>query len=168
MRTIDQVFSQKPQSTLYHYTGIGSLMGIVDSKVLWGSHIYYLNDAAEIVFASRLLRELVNERFLSATSDKKDFLRQFYSWLESFTSTPYHLFIFSLTEEGNLLSQWRSYTPHGKGVRLRVFPSVTYKSSSRAKSKNCQVPISAGRSASINVRFAQQNANIIFPGERFH
>lgn len=118
MRTIDQVFSQKPQSTLYHYTGIGSLMGIVDSKVLWGSHIYYLNDAAEIVFASRLLRELVNERLSSATSDKKDFLRQFYSWLESFTSTPYHLFIFSLTEEGNLLSQWRSYTPHGKGVSI--------------------------------------------------
>jgi len=26
--------------------------------------------------------------------------------------------IFSLTEEGNLLSQWRSYTPHGKGISI--------------------------------------------------
>lgn len=118
MRTIEQVFSQKPQSTLYHYTGIGSLMSIVDSKVLWGSHIYYLNDAAEIVFACRLLRGLVKRRLTNAAQDEKDFLSEFYSWLEGFTNTAYHLFVFSLTEEGNLLSQWRSYTPHGKGVSI--------------------------------------------------
>lgn len=115
MRAIDQVFSQNPQTTLYHYTGIGSLMGIVESKVLWGSHIYYLNDAAEIVFACRILRQLVNDRSSSASNDERDFLTQFHSWLESFTTTAYHLFIFSITEEQNLLSQWRSYTPHGKG-----------------------------------------------------
>lgn len=127
MRTIDQVFSQKPQSTLYHYTGIGSLIGIVDSKVLWGSHIYYLNDAAEIVFACCFLRELVKEKLSSAAQDEKDFLSEFYSWLESFTTTAYHLFIFSLTEEGNLLSQWRSYTPHGKGVSIGFSPLLLAK-----------------------------------------
>jgi len=118
MRTIDEVFSQTPQSTLYHYTGIGSLTGIVDSGVLWASHIYYLNDSAEIVFACQLLQDLVKERIPGAPQQEADFLREFHSWLGTFINTAYHLFIFSLTEEGNLLSQWRSYTPHGKGVAI--------------------------------------------------
>jgi len=118
MRTIDEVFSQTPKSTLYHYTGIGSLLGIVDSGVLWASHIYYLNDSAEILFACQLLRDLVKERTPGAPRDQADFLGEFHSWLETFTNTAYHLFVFSLTEEGNLLSQWRSYTPHGKGIAI--------------------------------------------------
>lgn len=118
MKTIDEVFSQTPQSTLYHYTGIGSLLGIVDSGVLWASHIYYLNDSAEIVFACRLLQDLVKERTIGASQQEADFLDEFLSWLGTFTNTAYHLFVFSLTEEGNLLSQWRSYTPHGKGIAI--------------------------------------------------
>jgi hypothetical protein len=93
-------------------------MGIVDSKVLWASHIYYLNDSAEIIFACHLLQDLVKERLSGASQGEADFLDEFHSWLGSFTNTAYHLFIFSLTEEGNLLSQWRSYTPHGKGVSI--------------------------------------------------
>ena len=103
---------------MYHYTGIGSLLGIVDSGVLWASHIYYLNDSAEIIFACQLLRDLVKEQTPAAPQQDADFLGEFHSWLESFTNTAYHLFVFSLTEEGNLLSQWRSYTPHGKGIAI--------------------------------------------------
>ena len=124
MRTIDEVFSQKPQSTLYHYTGIGSLMGIIDSKVLWASHIYYLNDAAEIVFACRLLQDIVKKRASNGLpAEEKDFLDQFHSWLDNFITTAYHIFVFSLSEEGNLLSQWRSYSPHGKGVSIGFSPA---------------------------------------------
>jgi hypothetical protein len=94
MRTIDEVFSQTPESTLYHYTGIGSLLGIVDSGVLWASHIYYLNDSAEIIFACQLLRDLVKERTPGASQQDAEFLGEFHSWLESFTNTAYHLFVF--------------------------------------------------------------------------
>ena len=31
---------------------------------------------------------------------------------------PHYLFVFSLSEEGNLLSQWRGYTPLGAGVSI--------------------------------------------------
>lgn len=124
MRTIEEVFSEKPQSTLYHYTSIGSLMDIVESKVLWASHIYYLNDSAEIVFASRLLKNLVDKRISKALlREEKEFLEQFHSWLETFITTPYHIFVFSLSEKGNLLSQWRSYTPHEKGVSIAFTPN---------------------------------------------
>ena len=118
MNTIDEIFSQTPHSTLYHYTGIGSLLGMVDSGVLWASHIYYLNDSAEIVFACRLLQNIVKERISNSSHQESEFLGQLHSWLITFTKTAYHLFVFSLTEEGNLLSQWRSYTPHGKGIAI--------------------------------------------------
>ncbi|UGQ47207.1 DUF2971 domain-containing protein [Massilia endophytica] len=36
----------------------------------------------------------------------------------------FNIFVFSLSEEDNLLSQWRSYTPHGKGVSIEIAPHV--------------------------------------------
>jgi len=118
MNTIDEILSQSPHSTLYHSTGIGSLLGMVDSGVLWVSHIYYLNDSAEIVFTCRLLQNIVKERISHSSHQESEFLGQLHSWLITFTKTDYHLFVFSLTEEGNLLTtQLRS-----EGVLFRVYP----------------------------------------------
>ena len=122
MRTIEDLFSEVPKVTLYHYTGIGGLLGIVESRTLWASHIYYLNDAAEIVYARDVLKELVGKRINTAPEEEHEFLAQFNHWLNTFSQNAFHLFIFSLTEEPNLLSQWRSYTPHGKGVSIGFSP----------------------------------------------
>lgn len=122
MRTIEDLFSEPPVTTLYHYTGIGGLMGIVESRSLWASHIYYLNDAAEIIHARDVLRGLVRKQKDMTSGDESEFLGQFHDWLDTFSQNAYHLFVFSLTEEPNLLSQWRSYTPHGKGVSIGFSP----------------------------------------------
>jgi hypothetical protein len=120
MRTIDEIFSKEPQIILYHYTGINGLIGIAESKKIWATNIYYLNDAAEITHASDILIKEISKRKESSMSEEKDFLEQFLEWLKSFRNIPYHL----LTEEGNLLSQWRSYTPHGKGVSIGFEPNA--------------------------------------------
>jgi hypothetical protein len=52
------------------------------------------------------------------TSEGAESLKAFPVWLETFRGTSYHVFVFSLSEEPSLLSQWRSYTSHGKGVSL--------------------------------------------------
>jgi hypothetical protein len=116
MRTVEDLFKEAPDKTLYHYTGIGALLGIVENRKLWASHIYYLNDAAEIVHARDVLVKLIEKEKTSTT--EKDFLDLFQEWLKTFSKNAYHLFVFSLSEEPNLLSQWRSYTPHGKGVSI--------------------------------------------------
>lgn len=122
MRTIDEVFSIEPQTILYHYTGISGLTGITESKTIWASHIYYLNDASEITYARDIIKKEVNKRLARANGEEKTFLIQFSEWLNCFSETPHHLFIASLSEEKNLLSQWRSYTPHGKGVSIGFEP----------------------------------------------
>ncbi len=47
MRQVESFFSPTASETLYHYTGIGGLMGIVESPflVIRASHVYYLNDS---------------------------------------------------------------------------------------------------------------------------
>jgi len=118
MRELDDFFASSVGRTLYHYTGIGSLLGIVEHKRVWASHAYYLNDSREILHACDVLRSLVLKRKEQRSDVDHEFLDQLHAWLKSFETNAYHVYIFSLSEEPSLLSQWRSYTPHGKGVSL--------------------------------------------------
>jgi hypothetical protein len=60
--------------------------------------------------------------------DKNDpeyiFLDQFQTWVNDCKHTTFNIFVFSLSEEPSLLSQWRSYTPHGKGVSIGFSPKA--------------------------------------------
>ncbi len=67
------------------------------------------------------LRTLANEFLVRLDRLDHQFVRQRTLWLDSFND-PDCLFISSLSEEQNLLSQWRSYTKHGKGVGLAFNP----------------------------------------------
>lgn len=124
MRQVDSFFSPTADRTLYHYTGIGGLLGIVDSRAVWASHIYYLNDSKEILHACEVLGRLLSKNENVGDTAEREFTKQFREWLESFRRDAFHIFVFSLSEERSLLSQWRSYTPHGKGVSLGFPPTV--------------------------------------------
>lgn len=128
MRTIDDFFNEKVTMPLYHYTGISSLMGIAESKKIWASNAYYLNDGEEIIYAHRILQKVINERIEKESDERvNNFLSQFIEWLKPFSSAGFNIFIFSLSQEMNSLSQWRSYTPHGKGINLGFSPEIIEK-----------------------------------------
>jgi DUF2971 family protein len=124
VRQIDSFFSPTADRTLYHYTGVRGLLGIVDSRTVWASHIYYLNDSKEVLHACDVLGGLLAERRRMRDDSEREFTKQFLEWLDSFRRDAFHIFVFSLSEEPSLLSQWRSYTPHGKGVSLGFPPKV--------------------------------------------
>lgn len=117
MKAIDEYFSGCP-GTLYHYTGVGSLLKIVESKKLFASHAYYLNDAEEITHAASVLGQALVDYQDCGDLEEKQLLGQFDNWLKTVRQQSYGIFVFSLSEHMSLLSQWRSYTPHGKGVSL--------------------------------------------------
>ena len=56
MRQLDDFFSSRVDRTLYHYTGIGALLGLVETESIWASHAYYLNDSREILHACDVLK----------------------------------------------------------------------------------------------------------------
>jgi hypothetical protein len=113
----EKLFSDIPKGRLYHYTTLTGLLGIVDSKALWASDIRYMNDSAELKHAADLIKLEVRER-MTKRQGNPDFLNQFVDWVSYRITNGNMLFASSFRSHGNLLSQWRGYSTHGKGVSL--------------------------------------------------
>ncbi|HEX8048962.1 DUF2971 domain-containing protein [Rhizobium sp.] len=96
---------------LYHYTSLSGLLGILSSKVLWATDIGFLNDREEFKHAIKLVIGLLEQRLTNATDIDRE-------PLEALRATLYEEMVFpgyiiSFTENGDLLSQWRGYSPEG-------------------------------------------------------
>ena len=116
---------------LYHYTSFDALCKIIGDWSLvhwnaqdkrmtaWATDIRYLNDATEFKYgldvAKAVYKSLNEENIASGIEESysvKSFLEHALSG-ELGSQT----YIFSLSENGDLLSQWRAYCPHG-GVSI--------------------------------------------------
>jgi hypothetical protein len=113
----ENLFSDNPREPLYHYTTLTGLLGIVRDKSLWASDIRYMNDSAELRHAADLIRLEVQER-IARGRGKADLLGQFVDWVDNRITNGHLLFGASFRSHGNLLSQWRGYSDHGKGVSI--------------------------------------------------
>ena len=108
------IFGPKTDGVLYHYTSHKNLHCIVENRCLWISHVYYMNDANEIKYGAELFKRVVTERQNQEVDENLvDFLVELREWVTTFIIMPHYIFVFALTEKGNLLSQWRAYTPSG-------------------------------------------------------
>jgi len=112
-------FGPKTEGVLYHYTSHDALYNIVESGLVRATHIYYMNDQNEIKYAiDKFIR--ITERFKDKKVDDLELmlLTQIPKWIQNMRNRPQYIFSFSLSERGNLLSQWRAYTPHGTGISI--------------------------------------------------
>jgi len=116
-----RLFATPPRETLYHYTTLSGLLGIVDSAELRCSDIRYMNDSTELRHTLDLLGEQVTQRIVAGV-DKPALLTTFLDWLTYRVVSGPMLFCASFRGNGNLLSQWRGYSVHGKGVSLGFAP----------------------------------------------
>jgi hypothetical protein len=89
---------------LFHYTDAGGLYGIANYQKLWLTNLHYLNDSKEYYYAFDLLKEIISNEYQGLLSEEQ---------LECFGAGKAGVFTFSLTEEKDLLSQWRGYCPNG-------------------------------------------------------
>jgi hypothetical protein len=127
MEKLNHFVTQKPTSTLYHYTSLEGLMGITESNVLWASNPLYLNDSQELTLAQSIYRRLITER-LPLPPDRLEemkVLNQLDYWLSLGVINNHMIFVSSFSEKDNVLSQWRGYTPEGKGVSIGLDPGKT-------------------------------------------
>jgi hypothetical protein len=119
---VHEVYSHKPQQTLFHYTSLAGVLGIVREGALFATEIRYMSDASELSVAASLLQRFARERLESTTLDP-EILTQFKSWVEESFVDGAHLFVTCFSEQGDLLSQWRGYCPNGKGICLGFRPA---------------------------------------------
>jgi Protein of unknown function (DUF2971) len=120
------LYVERPDQTLYHYTSIRGLIGIVSTGVLHATDVHYLSDAAELKRTANLLRFAITQA--PAVDEFATRLRgQFVHWLDHrLNELGDALFVGCFTASGNLLSQWRGYCDPGKGVSLGFAPNSLF------------------------------------------
>lgn len=117
----NKIIHKKPGSPLFHYTSMQGLLGIFGDRdnskknvkyYLWATNIFYLNDAAEFIYAINLTKEILNNLNNSNVKQKIN------SRLQSIEEWTKSIYIISFSKNGDLLSQWRGYCPSGNGYSI--------------------------------------------------
>jgi hypothetical protein len=106
--------------TLFHYTTIEGLIGIIQSQRIWATNARYLNDASELRYAADLIEDRINDRrqFVSAEFWKKYYARvleqfEFFGYLQDY-------YVSCFCTKPDLLSQWMSYSGRGGGYAIGI------------------------------------------------
>lgn len=123
----------KHEAPLYHYTSLSNFVSIATSGELWASEIRYLNDSEEMGFFTKLL--IASVRKAPETHPEVARIKSDYEIWHSVSASYIggRVFVISLSEQGDLLSQWRSYTRHGQGVSFGVQASELRKLAASSK-----------------------------------
>jgi hypothetical protein len=103
---------------LYHYTSVTGFEGIVTSKSIWASAAQFLNDTKEYKLAMDIARRHIaalQEREV-LNRDRAKLLGYLHDQCERMEDL--EVCIFSLSVEGDLLSQWRGYCPPNGGYSI--------------------------------------------------
>lgn len=102
---------------LYHYTDQNGFMGIINNCELWATKIQYLNDSNEFFLAITLANRILDEMIAKEKDERiKLRLNRFISNLKGIRNL--NLCVCSLSEEGDLLSQWRGYSKQQGGYSI--------------------------------------------------
>jgi len=103
---------------LYHYTSQAGLLGIVNHKQLWFTNIHYMNDSTEYSYSLQVIMDVIKDLYGFGEDEK---------FLELFPNNEdiEPIFTFSLSENGDLLSQWRGYCPNG-GYSISFFNNQNF------------------------------------------
>lgn len=111
--------SRNTEGLLYHYTNAAGLLGIVEHNKFWATHINFLNDASELIYARHLVEDaLRNGEERSKSPIAREFCRRAMTCFD--VSQTMDVFVTCFCEQGDLLSQWRGYAQAGEGYSIGI------------------------------------------------
>jgi hypothetical protein len=102
---------------VYHYTNSAGLKGIIESKALWATDVWYMNDTGEATYSLEAVRRFIASQ-KPETDESKEFCRRVTEVVDNWTDEAnLQNYIACLSENGDQLSQWRSYGS-GRGFSI--------------------------------------------------
>jgi hypothetical protein len=104
---------------LFHYTSLQGLQGIVSNREVWATDVRFFNDAREFAHGLDLAKSVVDG---VAATEIEDELRHAIRGVLSSPPERERWAVFSLSEKGDLLSQWRGYCPPSGGYSIGFDP----------------------------------------------
>lgn len=107
-------------TVLYHYTTQGGLLGILDSRCIWATKIQFMNDATEFRMAIETIETELRsrDRDLDPFDKSQECARVDALFKQVSAVECRDVFVLSLTEEGDQLSQWRAYSGSHSGFAI--------------------------------------------------
>ncbi len=111
---------------IYHYTTASGLLGILDTRTIWCTHVSYLNDTLEykhgVYVYQRTLQSIVDDDELSSDvrSTAKTALEVLvgHTSIDALLDDPRRFYVASFSARDDDLSQWRAYG--GSGPRFAI------------------------------------------------
>lgn len=115
-----RVYDNIPKNFLYHYTTQEALLKIIDTNSIWATSILYLNDEKEFnqamdKFFDKLFEEGPASGYYKMEAQKTKLLKS--------NLVKGHIFVSSLSENEDQLSQWRAYCSKS-GFCIGFDPSI--------------------------------------------
>lgn len=97
-------------STCWHYTSTSGVMGILDTGRLWASSVRMLNDASELIYGLKVLKEAFEVVRAECESRRKvaDFLDEVARWVFSKAALA-DVYVACASQRSDDLGQWRGY-----------------------------------------------------------
>ena len=118
----------KYKGKLYHYTNTGGLLGILNSQKLWGTNIKYLNDSEEMENGIKLTKKIIKKLSkIYVKQEELNFLESVNNKIKELKES-INIYITSLTEIGDDLTQWKGYANHCSGYSIEFEPKKFFKS----------------------------------------
>lgn len=103
---------------LYHYTSAKGLKGILDNRSFWCTDVNFVNDALEIKYGRKIIKERLDSYLKSETDQNVQLALRI---LAEFTGNNiYDTYIACFSESGDILSQWNNYANKGLGYNLGI------------------------------------------------
>ncbi len=97
---------KKKKGTIYHYTSPDGLIGILTEKQFYASDLFYLNDAAEGVYALELLEEICETEY-----PENEWLREgIKKEIEKLSEKDFYSYTVSFSMGEDILGMWKYFT----------------------------------------------------------
>jgi hypothetical protein len=116
---LEEVRARPQKEVLFHYTTRPGLLGILESKEFWASNARYLNDARELSTAEEIVFQRITDHDFAPDSPEANLfqaIKRSYHLL----APDFDAFVFSVSENDDLLSQWRAYSHAGDGYSIGI------------------------------------------------
>lgn len=115
--------------SLFHYTSAQGLIGVLEKNTLWFSNSMFLNDGSESFWGISIFETILDKFLEDHDSDAREVGEKLKTWVrEAFNF--YQPIVFCMSEEDNLLNQWRDYgkdiTPYSIELETAGIERSTY------------------------------------------
>lgn len=100
--------------TIYHYTTLHGLISIIENQSIFCSNVNFLNDKKEFKHGVSIIQTVIQK--LKSNKNNLPILEMVENNINMIYKSERYVTCFS--KNGDLLSQWRAYANHGKGVSI--------------------------------------------------